>query len=240
MRDSYMKNAIWLMSALSLTTLCSVAHAQSGRISISSATKSVNIVAPQLPQAALSDKELNQAIDGLIASSQSQGRISHTYASADSSFLQHTSQASQTQTHIITSPSSASAANAALSASRAAHSKSVGRCALYVRKALQSAGYSFTPKASAYQYAHGTLAGAGFTQISSTNYVPQIGDVVVFNRTSKNPHGHIQIYDGSQWVSDFRQPKFSPYSQHNGYTVWRDVRGATINNGAYLAMNDSK
>lgn len=108
---------------------------------------------------------------------------------------------------------------------------------MYVRKALQQAGYQFTPQASAYMYANGTLKSAGFVQISANNYKPQVGDVVVFNRTAKNPHGHIQIYDGNQWVSDFRQPKFSPYSQHNGYSVWRDAR-YTSNNGTYLAMND--
>ncbi|WP_245639998.1 CHAP domain-containing protein [Moraxella oblonga] len=153
----------------------------------------------------------------------------------------------QTQLQAQSQPQSASAissgaapAVAARLASRAAHGKSIGRCALYVRKALQSAGYNFTPKPSAYQYAHGTLAGAGFTKISNQNYVPQVGDVVVFNRTAKNPHGHIQIYDGRGWVSDFRQPKFSPYSQHNGYTVWRDSRylDASNNGGTMMAMND--
>lgn len=136
--------------------------------------------------------------------------------------------------------SSAAPAVAARLASRAAHGRSIGRCALYVRKALQSAGYKFTPKPSAYQYAHGTLAGAGFTKISNQDYVPQVGDVVVFNRTSRNPHGHIQIYDGRDWISDFRQNKFSPYSQHNGYTVWRDSRylDASDNNGTMMAMND--
>lgn len=129
---------------------------------------------------------------------------------------------------------------AAQIASRSAHSSSRGRCAAYVRKALQAAGYSFTPQSSAYQYANGTLKSAGFVKINTSNYEPKVGDIAVFNRSSKNPHGHIQIYDGNSWVSDFRQPKFSPYSQHNGYTVWRDARNldASINNGTYLALND--
>ncbi|UNU73872.1 CHAP domain-containing protein [Moraxella nasovis] len=126
-------------------------------------------------------------------------------------------------------------------ASNAAHHSSTGRCALYVRKALQSAGYEFTPQPSAYQYAtNGTLQNAGFVKINSDNYQPQVGDVVVFNRTSRNPHGHIQIYDGNDWVSDFRQPNFSPYRNHNGYTVWRDARylDASANTGTMMAMND--
>lgn len=103
-------------------------------------------------------------------------------------------------------------------------SRSLGRCALYVRKALQAAGYSFTPQPSAYMYANGTLARAGFTKIANGT-APQVGDVVVFERSNKNPHGHIQIFDGKDWVSDFRQPKFSPYSDARGYTTWRDTRG---------------
>lgn len=145
------------------------------------------------------------------------------------------------QSSISRSTSKTSAPSiAAQIASRSAHSSSRGRCAAYVRKALQAAGYSFTPQSSAYQYANGTLKSAGFVKINTSNYEPKVGDVAVFNRTSKNPHGHIQIYDGNSWVSDFRQPKFSPYSQHNGYTVWRDARNldASIHGGTYLALND--
>ncbi|PNK60232.1 CHAP domain-containing protein [Psychrobacter sp. FDAARGOS_221] len=134
--------------------------------------------------------------------------------------------------------SSAPPAVAAARAARAAHSRTIGLCARYVRKALQSAGYSFTPNPSAYQYAtRGTLAQAGFVKISN-NTPPQIGDVVVYNRSSKHPHGHIQIYDGSQWVSDFRQARKNPYSQEYSYTTWRDARylNDASNEGIYLAM----
>ena len=90
--------------------------------------------------------------------------------------------------------SSAPPAMAAARAARAAHSRTIGLCARYVRQALQSAGYEFTPNPSAYQYAtRGTLAQAGFVKLSNDNYQPQVGDVAVFNRSSRNPHGHIQI-----------------------------------------------
>ena len=42
-------------------------------------------------------------------------------------------------------------------------------------------------------------------------YAPQRGDVVVFAGSDANPHGHIAIYDGGHWVSDFRQRNMSPY-----------------------------
>lgn len=137
--------------------------------------------------------------------------------------------------------SSSAPAIAAARASRVALSRTSGYCARYVRKALQSAGYEFTPNPSAYQYAsRGTLAKAGFTKISN-NVAPQVGDVVVYNRTSKHPHGHIQIFDGNGWVSDFRQNSISPYSGSHTYTTWRDSQyldDASANNGIYLAMTE--
>ncbi len=120
---------------------------------------------------------------------------------------------------------------AAKKASRRAHSRSRGLCAKYVRRALQSAGYKFKPNPSAYQYAtRGTLRKAGFTRISNRSK-PQVGDVVVVSRSRRHPHGHISIYDGRNWVSDFRQKKANPYKRHYSYTTWRDTRYAN-NNGA--------
>ncbi|WP_298978996.1 CHAP domain-containing protein [uncultured Psychrobacter sp.] len=136
--------------------------------------------------------------------------------------------------------SNSAPARAAASAARAAHARSTGYCARYVRKALQSAGYEFTPNPSAYQYAtRGTLAKAGFTKISN-DMQPQVGDVVVFDRTSRRPHGHIQIFDGNGWVSDFRQKGISPYSGVHSYTTWRDSQYVddASDRGIYLAMAD--
>ncbi|MFB6350013.1 hypothetical protein ACFBZI_11330 [Moraxella sp. ZJ142] len=72
----------------------------------------------------------------------------------------------------------------------------------------------------------------GFSQINKDGYVAQVGDIVVWNKTPKNPHGHIQIYNGTQWVSDFRQPNFNPYrdkSSAGSYTIWRDLSAAGSN-----------
>lgn len=121
-------------------------------------------------------------------------------------------------------------------------SSSSGYCARYVRKALQSAGYEFTPNPSAYQYAtRGTLEKAGFSKIS--NDMPtQVGDVIVYDRSSKRPHGHIQIFDGTNWISDFRQNSISPYSGVYAYTTWRDSKyvddASASDRNIYLAMND--
>lgn len=233
-----MKKLFWLMSAITFTTVS--ANAESGRIIISSASgeHQVNIVAPPMPTQTLSNAELDNAINELMGASQGNSRLTQGF-STNTQTLTNFSTSNNIGSTVAALNGSAPATAAHL-ATRAAHGKSVGRCAMYVRKALQSAGYSFTPQPSAYQYANGALASAGFTRISNDNYVPQIGDVAVFNRTSKNPHGHIQIYDGNQWVSDFRQPNFSPYRNHNGYSVWRDTRylDATSNTGTMLAMNE--
>lgn len=199
----------------------SAAHAESGRIYLSSGDRQVNMTY-QAP--AMSDDDLDEAINRLTAN-------------AGNNYNPST-QAPRTLAGMLDANSAP--AIAARIAKGAAHKGSIGRCALYVRKALQAAGYKFTSQASAYMYANGTLAKAGFTKIDHSNYTPQLGDVVVFNRTSKNPHGHIQIYDGKGWVSDFHQNKFSPYSKHNGYSVWRDSRylDASNTNGTYLAYND--
>lgn len=233
-----MKKLFWLMSAITFTTVN--ANAESGRITISSANgeRQVNIIAPPMPTQTLSNAELDSAINELMEVSQGNSRLTQGF-STNTQTLTNYSVSNNTGSTVAALNGSAPATAARLAA-RAAHGKSVGRCAMYVRKALQSAGYSFTPQPSAYQYANGTLTSAGFTRISNDNYVPQIGDVAVFNRTSRNPHGHIQIYDGNQWVSDFRQPNFSPYRNHNGYSVWRDTRylDATANTGTMLAMNE--
>ncbi|MFB6348205.1 CHAP domain-containing protein [Moraxella sp. ZJ142] len=224
-----MKRVFWLLSAVGLT------FAQS-----SAAQSAYSNSSTQISYTASVPDDIDSVINGLIANSQNAATRTY-HQSASGTTVQNFSanfQPSFSGTERLTSNSAPSVAAAA--ASRAALGRSIGRCAMYVRKALQAAGYEFIPQASAYMYANGTLASAGFVKISNDNYVPQVGDIAVFNRSSKNPHGHIQIYNGTQWVSDFRQPKFSPYTQHNGYSVWRDARynDASANTGIMFAMNE--
>lgn len=180
-----------------------------------------------------SDDEISQAIENLSAQAQQkEDRLA--------SLAEKLSTQQRAPVNVSVLNSNAAPAIAAARASRAAHSNSTGRCALYVRKALQAAGYEFTPNPSAYQYAtRGTLANAGFVKISNST-PPQVGDVVVFDRSSKHRHGHIQIFDGSNWVSDFRQNDINPYSGSYSYTTWRDARylDEASNRGIYLAMAD--
>ncbi|MFB6350015.1 D-alanyl-D-alanine carboxypeptidase family protein [Moraxella sp. ZJ142] len=105
-----------------------------------------------------------------------------------------------------------------------------GKCATFVRQDLQAGGYSFTPQPSAYMYhSEGILKQIGFTRLNAdlTTFKPQAGDIVVWDRRPGKPHGHIQIYDGTRWVSDFRQQTPYPWAGvRTGYTIYRDLSRA--------------
>jgi hypothetical protein len=64
----------------------------------------------------------------------------------------------------------------------------------------------------------------GAKTISKDSYDPQVGDVVVFDKTSQHPFGHIEMYDGHRWVSDFLQHSLSPYRDPSSappFTIYR-------------------
>ena len=104
---------------------------------------------------------------------------------------------------------------------------SQGLCATYVRESLESAGFKTSDGStisskyrdkglagSAYMYdSNGIMSDLGFAKIDP-NTKPLPGDVEVFNKTKSNPHGHIQVYNGEYWVSDFHQ---SGGSKHRKY-----------------------
>ena len=104
-------------------------------------------------------------------------------------------------------------------------------CAKYVNNALKAGGINIDkhkntkeingkpvdPKyASAYRYG-GYLEKEGFKPIENyehkdgdkygkpKNYIEKKGDIVVFDKTEKHPDGHMAMYDGKEWKSDFNQ-----------------------------------
>lgn len=108
-----------------------------------------------------------------------------------------------------------------------AESRSHGKCAAYVRKATEAGGVSITippPRignsASACDYGPSFVAVefrpvftyAGTASIN-TFVIPgqQPGDVVIIQPITGHPHGHIAIFNGSNWISDFvQQVSFYP------------------------------
>lgn len=98
----------------------------------------------------------------------------------------------------------------------AAKEKSTGYCARYVREAIEAGGMSTNGRPD-YACNYGPfLLRKGFNQINITDpndYTPIKGDIVVFDTypgQPKYPAGHIQMYNGEKWVSDFVQRRFWP------------------------------
>lgn len=135
------------------------------------------------------------------------------------------------------------AVKAATHATQKANPTSTGYCAKFVANALQASGYKFTRQNSAFQYANGPLASAGFTKIANAGKY-QIGDVMVWpahgqGNSGGGVHGHIQIFNGRNWVSDFIQANMKPGPKYGNVTpsLWRD---STLLNANITGSVDAK
>lgn len=110
-----------------------------------------------------------------------------------------------------------------------AHPKSTHYCARYVANSLQAAGYKFERQGMAYQYVtNGILPKMGFSQVDM-GQPPRKGDISVIGPRRPGHAGHISIFNGKNWVSDFIQRNESPYAQLTSsqwMTRWRDTGGA--------------
>ena len=134
-----------------------------------------------------------------------------------------------------------------------AHKKSQGRCAAYVRHALNSAGFynrSGKDHGSAYMYhSNGIMASMGFKLVYSgvqkgysTPAGLKTGDVIVWDRVPNHKHGHISITinDSGKQCSDFIQNNFCiavNYSKGGRYHVYRlpAVSGSSSSSGTLSA-----
>jgi len=83
---------------------------------------------------------------------------------------------------------------------------SIGMCAKFVRLAIEAGGLRLDDHpVDAKEYGP-CLKQADFVELPMTDYQPEKGDVVVIqNYPGGNPSGHIAMYTGRQWISDFRQ-----------------------------------
>ena len=116
--------------------------------------------------------------------------------------------------------------------------KSKGKCAAYVRMALQAGGMPASGLGSAYMYANGYLSGCGFNQIDPST-APQAGDIMVFGAYGKYIHGHICGFNGQQWISDFKQRSANPYGASFGgrITMWRHKTATGLAGVASAVLN---
>ncbi len=94
-----------------------------------------------------------------------------------------------------------------------ANSHSLGKCAKYVRLALEGGGFNTAGHpVDAKNYNH-FLRVRGWQVVStSQDFQPLKGDIAVFRdfQGDKRYHsaGHIQMFNGNRWISDFRQNGF--------------------------------
>lgn len=103
---------------------------------------------------------------------------------------------------------------------------STGQCARYVREAIEAGGVVLFRHNSAKDYGS-SLEKVGFVAIASgAGYTHRAGDVGIVQPISGHPHGHMAMYDGTYWVSDYTQPNgLYPGSSYKAakpsYTIYR-------------------
>lgn len=101
-------------------------------------------------------------------------------------------------------------------------SRSHNCCAWFVMRAMQKGGFpSIILPAWAYKY---YLPINGWKEINDSNYIPVEGDVVVFPFVKGHPYGHIAMWDGSQWISDFKQKGIIVSKDYSNYKIYRNKR----------------
>ncbi len=87
-----------------------------------------------------------------------------------------------------------------------------GRCAKHVRLGILAGGIDITPHPVPAKEYGPYLEKYGFIEVSAVGYQPQKGDIIVMQsyEGAKSIYGHIEMYNGSEWVSDFKQDNLYP------------------------------
>ncbi|TCH65012.1 CHAP domain-containing protein [Acinetobacter sp. ANC 4862] len=87
------------------------------------------------------------------------------------------------------------------------------KCAKSIRLALESAGARFQSHPVAAADWGNTLMKIGYRQINPKFDAPKEGDIYIIDRTGKHVYGHIAGFNGTQWVSDFKQKSYDIYNE---------------------------
>ena len=98
-------------------------------------------------------------------------------------------------------------------------SRSHNCCAWFVMRAMQSGNCpSIILPAWAYRY---YLPMIGWDKVDTNSYIPQKGDICVFPYKKQHIFGHIAMWNGEQWISDFKQKSIIVSSVYCDYKVFR-------------------
>ena len=75
----------------------------------------------------------------------------------------------------------------------------------YVAAALHAGGFKFTNQDAAYQYrTNGILKSIGYREIPKPSSFKK-GDITITDKNSAHKYGHMAMFTGKQWISDFKQ-----------------------------------
>ncbi|HED4180838.1 TPA: C40 family peptidase [Enterobacter mori] len=107
-------------------------------------------------------------------------------------------------------------------------SRALGRshheCATFTREAIEAGGIRLERTRNAKDYGPSLLR-AGFREVPSGSML-RSGDVAVIQPyPGGSSSGHMTMYDGTQWISDFRQSSMYPgpgyRASHPAYKIYR-------------------
>lgn len=79
-----------------------------------------------------------------------------------------------------------------------------GRCAEYTRKAVEAGGVTLVRHTSARDYGF-SLQTVGFITLGQFTGPYEAGDVGMVSPIPHHPHGHMAMFNGVNWISDFTQ-----------------------------------
>ena len=103
-----------------------------------------------------------------------------------------------------------------------------GHCALIVRLSLEAGGMNTNDRPTSTKSAKNYgpyLQRKGYKPLNPQNYTPAKGDIRVWQPyPGGNPNGHIDVYDGGQWVSDFKENPLGPgegYRKNPDFEIYR-------------------
>ena len=107
-----------------------------------------------------------------------------------------------------------------------AYEKSHNRCAWHIMCAMNAGGQPVPLlRACDYKWYFRDFLDTQFYEVPSENYIPEKGDIVVFPKIASHPYGHIAMWTGNQWVSDFKQKDIIVAKEYNKHdcTFFRPI-----------------
>lgn len=97
-----------------------------------------------------------------------------------------------------------------------------GNCARAVRLALERGGIDTRNHPNDAKDYGPYLMKWGFKVVSPENYTPQVGDIRVFGPVKEGAAGHIDMYGGDTWYSDYKEGDYpGPKYKNVPYVIYR-------------------